>query len=569
MDGVRLQAQRMYELQDYIDAQHGGPGQGWLRIVTDPFEARRVMNEGRLAVVLGMEVSRPFDCRLLLGVPQCSPEDIESDIAELYDLGVRQMELVNKFDNALTGVTGVTGVAGDPGETGVIVGTGNVIETGRFWQMEPCEEHDHDHGHGDDHGASHDRRQMNLHDDGGTPDEATGRDSLVGGILEVTDASGAAPLYPAGPHCNAQGLTDLGEHALRTMMEQGMIFDPDHMSARARHEAMTIIEDEGYSGVVSSHSWADEIIYQRVLEAGGVVTPMAGGSTGFVETWEQHRQWADDRYYFGFGFGSDVNGFATQGAPRLPDADPDDLPDDAVTYPFTGFGEVTISQQVSGERTFDINTDGVAHYGLYPDWVEDLRQLAGDEIIDDLERGPEAYLQMWERATGIAPDACREDVDDLATADLERLEQGMSPEEVLVDLGQPAERSGAVFTYCLDEGQATVHFDGDGRLEHLEVDDGPPHGGPGGPPDERSGNGPPEDHAGGQGPGSTVVASGHGDDHHHDHDHVRDESEADVSAAASAAGNVWGPPAVSVALLVAGMFGIGVQTLHRRRGLDG
>ena len=28
MDGVRLQARRMRELQDYIDAQHGGPGKG-------------------------------------------------------------------------------------------------------------------------------------------------------------------------------------------------------------------------------------------------------------------------------------------------------------------------------------------------------------------------------------------------------------------------------------------------------------------------------------------------------------------------------------------------------------
>ena len=44
MDGVRLQAQRIRELERYIDAQNGGPGEGWFRIVTDPFEARRVIN---------------------------------------------------------------------------------------------------------------------------------------------------------------------------------------------------------------------------------------------------------------------------------------------------------------------------------------------------------------------------------------------------------------------------------------------------------------------------------------------------------------------------------------------
>ena len=66
----------------------------------------------------------------------------------------------------------------------------------------------------------------------------------------------------------------------------------------------------------------------------------------------------------------------------------------------------TLDRQRSGERVFDINTDGVAHYGLYPDWIEDLRMLAGDEIVDDMGRGAEAYLQMWERADGIEPVAC-------------------------------------------------------------------------------------------------------------------------------------------------------------------
>ena len=53
MDGVRLEAKRIHELERYIDAQSGGPGEGWFRIVTDPFQARRTINEGKLAVVPG------------------------------------------------------------------------------------------------------------------------------------------------------------------------------------------------------------------------------------------------------------------------------------------------------------------------------------------------------------------------------------------------------------------------------------------------------------------------------------------------------------------------------------
>ena len=55
MDSVRLQARRIRELEGYIDAQNGGPGKGWLRIVRDPFEARRVINKGKLATIAAVK----------------------------------------------------------------------------------------------------------------------------------------------------------------------------------------------------------------------------------------------------------------------------------------------------------------------------------------------------------------------------------------------------------------------------------------------------------------------------------------------------------------------------------
>ena len=51
------------KLQDYVDAQAGGPGKGFFQIVTDPYEARQVINAGKMAVVLEIEVSEPFGCR--------------------------------------------------------------------------------------------------------------------------------------------------------------------------------------------------------------------------------------------------------------------------------------------------------------------------------------------------------------------------------------------------------------------------------------------------------------------------------------------------------------------------
>jgi hypothetical protein len=244
-----------------------------------------------------------------------------------------------------------------------------------------------------------------------------------------------------------------------------MVFDPDHMSAIARKQAMAYVADNGYGGVVSSHSWADDPTYRSILQLGGVVTPHAGGSFGFVNEWRKLRTWRNPDFFYGIGWGSDVNGFSQQGAPRKP------LETDDVDYPFTGFGGVTVRQQVSGERTYDINVDGVDHYGLYPDWVKDGVELAdadGASFYRDLTRGPEAYLQMWERAIGIKGDSCRKDIPDLTNRDLGRVKHGMTPEQVLATIGQPHRRTGTTFSYCANGGdKALVEFNRDGKVRNV------------------------------------------------------------------------------------------------------
>ena len=148
MDSVRLQAQDMYKMQDYIDAQFGGPGKGFYRIVKNPFQARKVINAGKMAVIMGIETSVPFGCtfKALPGgdVPAtaCTPENLDTQLDAVKQMGVRQMELVDKFDNALSGI------AGDNGEVGAAVNAANFLETGSFWDMRHCEPADpeaHDH----------------------------------------------------------------------------------------------------------------------------------------------------------------------------------------------------------------------------------------------------------------------------------------------------------------------------------------------------------------------------------------------------------------------------------------
>ena len=75
-----------------------------------------------------------------------------------------------------------------------------------------------------------------------------------------------------------------------------------------------------------------------------------------------------------------------------------------LTYPFTlpGFG--TFDRQVSGQRVFDFNTDGLAHIGLLPDMVADLKNVGLNDVqLGRLFGSAQAYVDMWSKVRTLAP----------------------------------------------------------------------------------------------------------------------------------------------------------------------
>src|SRR3546814_17415177 len=88
MESAVGQIQFMRDMQDYIDAQEGGPGKGWFRIVETPAEARKVINDGKMAVVLGIEISHLFNCSVkqpggLAEIDGCDTDEIDPRSDEL------------------------------------------------------------------------------------------------------------------------------------------------------------------------------------------------------------------------------------------------------------------------------------------------------------------------------------------------------------------------------------------------------------------------------------------------------------------------------------------------------
>ncbi|GIF15177.1 membrane dipeptidase [Actinoplanes teichomyceticus] len=373
MDQIRAQAAYLRGMQDYIDARSGGPGRGWFRLATTPAEVRAIAAQGKLAVTIGVENSEIFGCREIGDVPQCTTADIDAGLAELQGIGVSGLYPVHKFDNAFGGTRF------DSGVNGAAVNAGNLLSTGHWWQATSCT------------GPS-DNEQPLVSDD-------------LAKLLELgveLPAGTILPVYPSGKICNVRGLTTLGRYLIQKMMDRGMIIHVDHMSVRTATAVLDMAERAGYAGVASVHTWSDRALVNRLLGVGGFVASYAFAATDdgtgtptFLDEWRANRALANGGRITGYGVGSDVNGLGPQAEPRR------SAGSSPLAYPFTALNGTTVAKQVWGTRTFDLNTDGVAQYGLYADWITDLVDQAGADralLARQLMSGAEAYVAMWERA---------------------------------------------------------------------------------------------------------------------------------------------------------------------------
>jgi microsomal dipeptidase-like Zn-dependent dipeptidase len=413
MDTVRRGFRAIHQLQDYVDAQAGGPGKGFFEIVTDPYQARRVINEGRMAVVLEIEVSEPFGCTGW-DHPTCDQAQVDRQLDEMHQLGVRSMLLLNKFDNPLVGARF------DSGPVGVIINAGNRESAGSYWSAQTCI------------GPFADNTIFT-----GEPQSSALVDSALGA---AGVPSGAAPAYPPAPHCNTRGLTALGRHVVERMMDLHMIVNPDHMSQAGVDETLSLLEARRYSGVISPHGWMDPGDWPRLWKLGGMAFPGHADAAEYVKEWQRYRP-QETPYLFGWGYGADLGGLAQQPAPASDRT--------SLTYPFKSYdGRVTFDRQRTGDRTFDYTKEGVAHYGLYADWFADLRRIGGQPLADDLWNGAEAYLEMWERADGVPAPGCASADGRLTSRGLGPLRLGVDWQALLRRAGQPQQRT-RVWTWCV------------------------------------------------------------------------------------------------------------------------
>jgi hypothetical protein len=223
------------------------------------------------------------------------------------------------------------------------------------------------------------------------------------------------------------------------MMELGWIVNPDHMSQAAVDDTLTLLESRRYSGVISPHGWVDPGNWPRLWKLGGMAFPGHSATDAYVKDWKTYRP-RETPFEFGWGYGADLGGLSHQ---------PDKAKEGSISYPFKSYdGRVTFDRQTTGERTFDFTKEGVSHYGLYADWLEDLRRVGGKQMADDMWAGAEAYLQMWERASGVEAKRCFFHQDGMKRTGRGPIRLGDDWRAVLRRAGQPQQRDRA-WSWCV------------------------------------------------------------------------------------------------------------------------
>lgn len=373
----------------------------FMQMAYTPAELKSIVESNRIAVVLGVELDNIGNMNQIYSD---SYARIQVEIQRLYDKGVRYIFPVHVVDNIFGGTAIYT----------PMFNIANFRDTGRFWQVECSVKGDDIHGKY-----------------AGGFDVAT-----VAAVKIGFDPKNQPPASPTCPqpghpeqgvgHRNSKGLTVWGEFAIKEMMRRGMIIDIDHMSHKAVEQTLAIAEginppvgypiNSGHSGIrigssnlENSRSTAQ---VQRIAKLHG----MFGLGTDGVHAYSWSRQYQAAMSYMGYmknnayrngaiAFGTDLNGLV-KGPP----------PGNAATQNRVVYDAAWPMSEFTGTaKKWNYNTDGVAHYGMLPDFLLDVRTspvnlnlgrdpsgrpygVTGADLVDNhLQRSADYFWRMWER----------------------------------------------------------------------------------------------------------------------------------------------------------------------------
>ena len=349
----------------------------FMEIALTPQDVRRIVAQGKLAVILGTEMDNmgnfysPADH--YPGNFNATPtnEQIQAELDKLWNLGIRYVFPVHLMNTVYGG-------------TAFAVATLNVAN--KFTT-----------------GAEFVPEQVNTKESGivfHLQNPAVGLNPVAKLFMPFLLPKNINPgrkgnytywdTLPGFGHRNSLGLTDRGRFALNYMMRKGFLIDIDHMSDKMADEVLDMAVAHSYPvnsghnglrGAAGNENGRTLKQYGQIKQVGGMAALGHGANaTDFVKN---YRQVASVMGYNNVAIGTDVGGFSA-----LPQRDT------AVKLVYDN----AFIRCKTGNRSWDINTDGVAHYGLWPDYIRSW-QLAGMTAQEQhtFMSSAEQFTEMWEK----------------------------------------------------------------------------------------------------------------------------------------------------------------------------
>jgi microsomal dipeptidase-like Zn-dependent dipeptidase len=298
----------------------------WMGIAYSPADARSLIQQNKLAIILGVEVDSLGNWKDANTVTQ---DDVVSYLDHLYnDLGIRHLFPIHLTNN----------VFGGPAIYNDLFNLDNFFLHGNYFEVEDGSPLGFQFRLEVDPGAGVDLARVTM---GYNPPDAQYQQFSKG-------------------HKNVASLTSLGSFFIQKMMQLGMLIEVDHMSYNAVEATLTLAEQYDYP-VVSGHSSFQELAwgYQtdtqnihkcsgeqnktveqvtRIRNLGGIVAPIANqgdirdvgdvipslkgkvqaSSGGSATSWAQAYLYAVEKMGGkSVGIGTDTNGLAKYSCPRF------------------------------------------------------------------------------------------------------------------------------------------------------------------------------------------------------------------------------------------------------------
>jgi len=408
----------------------------WMEVALTPGDIRRIVGEDRLAVVLGVEVDQlEALCDVNHPSTGAAASWVPWLVEQLYSNGIRQVTPLHFADNSFGGFA----VYDD------LMNTSDQFATGHFAQVELSADVDFKY--------SFEQQQFQ----GGVmplvvPPPKPGYDRSDPEKGHVNSRG----LQPAGEallnEMMSRGMMIDIDHmsektalaAMNVFVGKSYPFMSSHTSIR--HLAFRDWEEYGWApnpctggapiriGVASERGLSDDIVIQ-LAKLGGMVSPgTAGGGTAKLKPTPNSFQFpfnqadvpAGSSIAIAVGYLEAVRMLsdAGQAQPRVglatdftltPGCGPRFGPRIGPRPGFAknqlrqpagarqlyqndpGAGGDALPRYSAGGRTYDFNTDGMAHYGLLADYLADLRVIGlSDAQLAPLYASAESYTQMWE-----------------------------------------------------------------------------------------------------------------------------------------------------------------------------